>query len=61
MFLSHEEAKREVNLAPDEEQEGWQKEKRPFIYAFTGDLNPLIQTKAEQIGFKKAFTVFRKE
>ena len=55
MFNLQEESKKEVALVLEDEQEGWQKEKRPMIYAFTGDLNPKIQKKVNQMGFKKAF------
>jgi hypothetical protein len=44
-----------------EQTEGWQKDKRPMIYAFTGDVNPAIESKAEAMGFKKAFSVFKQE
>jgi chemotaxis response regulator CheB len=47
MFLLHEETKRKMNPVREQEREGWQKEKRPFIYAYTGDLNPHIETKTK--------------
>ena len=38
---------------------GWQKDKRPLIYVFTGDLTPNIERRALQVGFKKTFSEFR--
>jgi hypothetical protein len=32
-----------------------------MIYAFTGDLNPIIETKTKQIGFKNTFFTFRRD
>ncbi len=43
------------------EKNDWKKEKRPLIYAYTGDMNPGIEKKAEALGFKKAFTVFKRD
>jgi hypothetical protein len=43
------------------EKDDWKKDKRPLIYAYTGDVNPSIEKKAEALGFKKAFSVFKRD
>ena len=60
-FAPHEETKRELTPVREAEGEGWQRDKRPLIYAFTGDVNPAIERRAEAMGFKKAFAVFKRE
>jgi hypothetical protein len=39
----------------ESELNGWCKEKRPLIYAFTSDVNPEVERKAAAVGFKKAY------
>ena len=61
MFVLKEKYKRSLTPMIVHEQDDWRKDKRPLIYAYTGDVNPGIEKKAEALGFKKAFTVFKRD
>ena len=61
MFALKEEYKRQLAPMRVHEKDDWKKDKRPLIYAYTGDVNPGIEKKAEALGFKKAFTVFKRD
>ena len=61
MFALKEEFKQQLTPMRVKEKDDWKKDKRPLIYAYTGDMNPGIEKKAEALGFKKAFTVFKRD
>jgi len=51
MFVLKEKFKRSLTPMIVHEQDDWRKDKRPLIYAYTGDVNPGIEKKAEALGF----------